>query len=149
MSDLTDFGGGVQPPEPPRIQKKRKVPLSVGEKRVIAGWYGPCPEREARAYVTKRDPERHKIHALDAYGISEKVLHRLGGVGASVILVHESDSDTVLEFSMRQYKHADDVPDQYLMREDDPQRYVPRGEAEFWSHGAELYVPRDEKIMYD
>lgn len=150
MSDLTDFGGGVSPPEPPHIQKRKKVPHSVGEKRIIAGWIGPVPEREAVGYVTKRDEHEHRIRALDAYGISEGVLRRLAGASVEVILVHESDSDRVLEFTARQYRDGEEVPEKYLMRSDDPQRYVKRADAdENWTHGEDLYLPRGREIDYE
>ncbi|AGM11234.1 hypothetical protein M197_gp70 [Haloarcula hispanica tailed virus 2] len=150
MSDLTDFGGGVQPPDPPHIQKRKQVPLSVGEKRITAGWIGPVPEREALGYVTKRDEREHRIRALDAYGISTRVLRRLEGNGVEVVLVHEAESDRVLEFTLQQYLTADEVPDRYLMRQDDPQRYVVRADAtENWEHGADLYLPADRRVEYE
>jgi len=146
MSDLSDFGGGVQPPEPPHIQKKRKVPHTVGEKRIIAGWVGPCPERGCRAYVSERDSDKHRIHALDAYGISEGVLRRLGGWGVGRVFIVE-DSSTVYEFTMRAWKDAPEVPDKYLMREDDPQRYIKRVDcSDCWSNGGDFYLPRDVDV---
>ena len=144
MTDLSEFGGGVQPPEPPRIQKRKKVPHTVGDKRIIAGWIGPVPERDCLGYVTERDEHEHRIRALDAYGISEAVLRRLEAADVQVILVHESDSDTVLEYTMTQYQNAPSVPDTYLMRADDPQKYVCRADAdENWQNGESLYLPLD------
>jgi hypothetical protein len=146
MTDLTDFGGGVTPPDEPHIQKKRKVPHTVGEKRIIAGWVGPCPERQVRAYVSERDSDTHKIHALDAYGISEGVLRRLGGWGVGRVFIVE-DSQSVYEFTMRAWKDAPQVPDQYLMREDDPQRYIERTQAKHrWENGDTFYLPRDADV---
>lgn len=147
MADLGDFGGGVTPPDPPHIQKRKKVQHTVGERRIVAGWIGPVPERDTLGYVTKRDEHEHRIRALDAYGISEGVLRRLRGADVSVILVHESESDGVLEFTARQYHEGPEVPEKYLMRSDDPQRYVLRTDAdEDWDHGGNLYIPRDHQV---
>jgi hypothetical protein len=150
MTDLTDFGGGVSPPEPPRIQKREEIPLSVGDKRVTAGWVGPVPEREATGFVSERDPHEHRLRALDAYGISEAVLRRLRAKDVTVVLIRESGTGTVLEFDFDQYWEAENVPDQYLMRADDPQRYVPRTEQKhIWSNGDDLYIPRDARHDYE
>lgn len=147
MTDLTDFGGGVQPPEPPTIQKRKKVPVSMGEKRAIAGWVGPVPERDGVGFVTKRDPREHRIRALDAYGISETVLRRLAAKDVEAILVHEAGTDSVLEYTLRQYENAENVPETYLMRSDDPQKYVKRADAQdYWDNGDSLYLARDVRL---
>jgi hypothetical protein len=144
--DLTDFGGGVTPPDEPHLQKRRKVHHRVGEKRIVAGWVGPCPERQCRGYVSERDSDTHRIHALDAYGISEGVLRRLGSWGVGRVFIVE-DSQRVYEFTMRAWKNASQVPDRYLMREDDPQRYIERIDArQTWEHGDRFYLPRDADV---
>lgn len=152
--DLTDFGGGVQPPDPPTIKKTNSVQHSMGDKRVTAGWIGPCPERDGMAYVTKRERQRHRIRALDAYGISEGVLRRLAGAGVATVLVHEAGGKydgRVLEFTLAQFTDGDEVPEEYLMRTDDPQRYVPVNEAaEVWpDHGDSLYLPRGQDVVWE
>lgn len=150
MSDLSDFGGGVQEPDPPHIKKRQSVPLSVGEKRVTAGWIGPVPEREALGYVSKRDEHEHRIRALDAYGISETVLRRLAAQDVQVVLIHEAQSDRVLEYTLGQFADGTPVPDDYLLRSDDPQRYVEREECQdWWRHGGNLYLPRGETVEYE
>jgi hypothetical protein len=141
--DLTDFGGGVTPPDEPHIQKRQKVPHTVGEKRIIAGWVGPCPERDCRAYVSERDSHKHRIRALDAYGISTAVLRRLREWGVGRVFVLE-DSRRVYEFTMAAWTDAPAVPDEYLLRADDPQRYIERSAAGYtWQHDDDFYLPRD------
>jgi len=148
VTDLSDFNGGIQPPDPPQIKMVKKVPLAFGENRKTAGWIGPVPERKALGFVTKRDSQEHRIRALNAYSISEKVLKRLTAQDVQVVLIHEKDRDRVLEYTLQQFRDADNVPEKYLMRPDDPQRFVRLRGADSWHHADTLYIPRDEPIEY-
>lgn len=136
----------------PRVQKEREVSVAFGDGRRQAGYYGLCPERTARAYVSKRDSKRHRFFALGgeggAYAISESVLNRLVMVGASVILIHEVDTSDVLEYSLRDFIHdGNPVPHRMLQRHDDPQRWRAVSDATRWpDHGTKLYIPRDEPV---
>lgn len=149
MTDLSEWG--VEPSEnPPRIQKQRQIHHTVGERRAQVGYIGPCPERAVRAFVSKRYPEAHKVHALDAYAISEGVLQQLGSMGVGRVFIHETPDDDVLEWPMRKWKEAPDLPSKYMMREDDPQRFLKAETATRWEgHGANLYIPRDVTLDVD
>lgn len=150
--DLSEFGGGQTETPEPNIQKRNRIQVAVGDRRITAGWVGPSPARESVAFVSVRDPHEHRIRALDAYGISHSVLRRLPDE-VTHIYIHEQDdrsnkSERVLEYRVRQYENAEDVPDQYLMRADDPQKYVPRQDSKRWweMDGDALYLPRDADV---
>lgn len=150
--DLSDYGGGKTSTEEPNIQKRNQIQIGMGERRVTAGWVGPSPARESVAFVSARDPHEHRIRAKDAYGISLSVLNRLPEE-CTHIFIHEKPEDAskderVLEYRVRQYEHGPDVPEKFLMRSDDPQKYVKRGDAKHWwdMDGGALYLPRDRDV---
>lgn len=134
--------------EPPRIKKRNKVSVTVGERRKTAGWTGPT-NRGEYGFVSVRNSHEHRIRALDAYAISMTVLHKLVDKHVKVVLVVESDTGDVYEYRLKQFAGEEQtVPEEFQMTEDDPQRYVERrNRHRFWSdHKSDVYVPRDASV---
>lgn len=139
---LADFGVTEAPPH---FKKDRRITHTHGERTRTVGWIGLCPERECRAYASARNSEGHKIHKLDAWGISESVLERLGALGVGRVFIVETDTDTVREFTMRAWKSAANVPDGIAS---EPQRYLgdDNAVATWPDHRGEFYLPRDADV---
>lgn len=150
MSDRTelgDFGGGITD-EPPQIRKRKAVhgghsPDGSSRK---TGHYGTMPNRPCPGFYTKRDSETHKIHAIEpdgAYAISDDVLEKLSSMGVGRILIHEYDTDRVLEFRFKEFADGPSVPD-HIGTDNDPQTYQRPGDAwAIWDgHGDDVVIPR-------
>lgn len=125
MTDLTDFTRQ----RPPVLHLDTTVRLRVpGRGQITAGKRGPVPARRAYGFLQWRERERHHLHELDAYAMSESVLQRVRKLGCSVILFAETETKTVYEFHERQFD--EELPKRYNPNADqDEQLYVPLEEA--------------------
>lgn len=144
MTTLDEFG--VEGEDPPVIKKKGRVLVDAGNRTRTAGWHGPT-NRGGVGFVTARDSHEHRLRALDAYAISKSVLRKLALLEAVVILVVETDTDAVFEFTFEDYvEYGEVVPEKFNANPRDPQRYVPRTKAyaEWPNHRGDVYVPRGE-----
>lgn len=125
--DLSDFTNRDE--RAPTIHTDEAIRMRIPGKGVThVGWRGPVPSRNAYGFMQERHSEKHRIRALDAYALSNRVLTRIRSFGCRRVLVAETDTGTVYEFHERQF--TDPVPKQYNPQaEDDPQCYVRRTEA--------------------
>lgn len=128
----------------PRIRKHRRVLHRTGRRTRTVGWHGPTT-RGVRGFVTARDSHEHRIRALNAYAISQKVLDKLRDRNVELILVAETDTGKVLEYSPFDFSNS--VPSEYLSDKRDPQSYAETNDATVWpDHHGDVYVPRSEDL---
>lgn len=152
MTDLSDFGVDATP-DAPHFQKKGRVHAGSkqterGEVSRTVGWWGVCPERNCRAYLTDRDPDEHKWRALGgdagAWAISDSALRKLDRLGVKRVFVRETTTGDVYEYRLAAFDRR--VPEK--MNPPEPQSYVPAGAYwEKWTgHGDDLLIPRDVDV---
>lgn len=142
MTDLAEYGAGVEPADPPRLERRRII------QSPRTGKIDGCACRDLATgdavYAARRFPGHH-YSSGGGYGISESVLGVLTYAGVRRVLVHESDDDAdVFEFWLRQYREGDRVPPGQLHDDRDPERYVPTEQAvhTYPAHAGELYQRR-------
>lgn len=134
--------------EPPTIKKKGRVLLPDSHRTV--GWWGLCPERGTRAFVSVRS-EQHRLKARDAYAISDSVLDILDNNDVGVILIVESDTNDVYEFTTSDFRaRGGSVPVSWLSDPTDTQTFRQRIGGTLWeNHRGTVYRPRDEDVQTD
>lgn len=141
---LDDFG--VESEDPPRIRKRERVLTKHGERTLMAGWHGET-NRGEMGFVSVRNSHTHRIRALNAYAISVDVLDKLDARDVSVVLIVEEDTGDVWEYDIGAFDTH--VPETFLNRRDDPQRYATatrdaaRGKWE--NHRTGVYLAADEE----
>lgn len=142
--------------EPPRLQQRGTIHYSKpGRGKAKAGLLAALMNREEqrpdgaenpRVYYKVVDPDIHYHRALESYCISESALMDAKNNGVELILIGEKDDDeTVLEFTLADYLHAENVPGHYLETERDPQKHLGRDDARaHWTnHRGKLFLPAD------
>jgi hypothetical protein len=140
-ADLTQWGGGIETP-PPKVSRGYIVQSPHTGK--IAGFVGRERRRGFMAYTALRRGT-HFYYNAEGYAISDTILDILESKGVARIFIHEGteeDDADVFEFKLRQYLDGDEVPDDDLHDEDDPQTYVELDETvnEWPEHSGELFT---------
>ena len=99
-----------------------------------------------KAYYKPVDPDAHFHRALESYCISITALRDCKQKDVELILIGEKDTNRVLEFTLADYLHGEDVPEHYRASSADPQKHVPAADARYvWpDHRGKLFHPRSE-----
>lgn len=141
---------GVDPDPAPHFERKTIID-PPGNQTGIAGFVCHEKERDIVAYTTRRS-DYHYYQKGDGYAISRSILVKLKATGANRIYVHEKEPPKdVHEFTLRQYLNGDDVPEEDLDTDEDPQRFVPLDDAKStWEgHGEHMFTrPFESAIEY-
>lgn len=125
---LREFGeDGL--PDPPLVilDVNAETVYAPGGDGKVAGHIGVARGRDGKAYVSRKNPERHRYWKGGGYALSRKILKLLMRKGVHHLLWYEHERNRVLEFGISDYKergrrvkHAPPG---------DPQVYVPDNEA--------------------
>lgn len=153
MTDLSDFGGGIEPHDPPRIERKRVrwTPEVSNVDGKIAGFIGVVENRGDRphkCYTTRRTGQ-HIYARKDAWAISQRILNVCENLGVDYVFVWDAGTKDVWEYAAAQFIDGREVPESDLEVVADPQRYVPLDDAaHYWKNHAEEMFARDfERAM--
>lgn len=155
MTDLSDFGFERPDDKLPRMKKRQKVAVNVGEGTRSVGHWGPSPQRRCRVFATKRSSEKHRIHKLasssgGAYAISDAAIEKLSRVGVGRIFVVEYDTGSVLEYQFRDFAEWGSAVPESMSSAHDPQTYRARDDAREWEdHSSDFFIPQDVSIDVD
>lgn len=113
--------------EAPSFTPLQQVARSDGK---VVGWVGRSETRDATAYLSRRDPDEHKFHKLDAYAVSNDILAALERRGIERVFIAELTGD-VYEYAREQFDRGVEIH----FEEGDPQRCVPVEKAlNVWPH---------------
>lgn len=119
--------------EPPTFSTTEVVTLHDK----VVGWVGYSDNREASAYLSRRDPEEHRFHKLDGYAVSNTILDALKRRGIDRVLIAEVTGD-VYEYARKDFDRGVSIQ----FEEDDPQRCVPVEKAlNVWPHLSGAILP--------
>lgn len=153
MVDLSDFGGGIEPLDPPRVERKRVrwTPDNANNDGKIAGFIGRVANRGdggAKCYTTRRTGQ-HLYQREDAWAISQQILDVIDHIGVNYIFVWDAGTEDVWEYAAAQFTGGYEMPDRDLEVESDPQRYVPLADAPHtWeNHASEMFTREFERAM--
>lgn len=134
MTDLRDFGV-VEDPPPPDCHRKAVVAAPTPDKH-IAGFVARERAREMTVYTTLRGYS-HYYRSGGGFAISESILDLLADHGVSRLYVLDTrgadspETADVLEFTLREYRDGEEVPEFDLQHPEDPQRYLPEDATRF------------------
>lgn len=90
----------------------------------VVGWIGTLKNRAEMGYLSRRDPEEHKFHKLNAYALSVDIIDSLTVRGIERVLIAETTGD-VYEYALKQFEGGT------VLQYDDLQRCVPISRAEY------------------
>lgn len=121
--------------DPPTFVFAGRMQIHTSTGVRIAGFYGRCPERGAKAAMSKRNSHQHRLRALDAYAFSLTVIGVMEKLDTEYLFVYETNTGDVYEWKYTALRYADEVPDKFLDSAGDPQKYIPRQSARAVWHG--------------
>ena len=129
--------------EPPRVFTRGAIKAVTPDGTKLAARWGEGKNRDGRVIVAKKDSQKHRLRALDAYAFSTDAIRTMEQFGAERVFIHETDTGDVYEFSLDDFTDwGTPVPAKFLDSPDDPQRYHERDDPlHRWpGHGEILYA---------